>query len=124
MSTVADVPRESRRSARPLQPIPAGYRVAFDNLKQALTLPTGTLATPVVEWQSWQVVERTNGFHVARETRDGLDRQFLLNSVGKVKIFRQEETAQAAAAQANSPQAQASTRPARTVRTAVQGGAA
>jgi len=101
MNNAHNVPREARRSARPLQPIPAGYRVAFDNLKQALTLPTDAPALPVAEWQSWQVVERTNGFHVARETRDGLERQFLINSIGKVKIFRQHATATAAADQAN-----------------------
>lgn len=101
MSAAAHVPREARRAGRALQPIPAGYRIAFDNLKQALTLPTDAPAATAPEWQSWQVVERTNGFHIARETRDGMDREFMHNAVGKVKIFRSIAAADAAAKQAN-----------------------
>jgi len=98
MSAATTVPREARRASRPLQPIPAGYRVAFENLKQALCLDA---RAPTVAFLAWAVVARTNGFHVAREAADVTSREFLRNAVGKVTVFRAKERAQAAADKAN-----------------------
>eukprot|EP01136_Pigoraptor_vietnamica_P034548 Opistho-1_new@98642 len=46
-AAVSNVPREARRASRPLQPIPAGYRVAFDNLKGQRSITPVAFVSPV-----------------------------------------------------------------------------
>lgn len=58
---------------------------------------------PAVAWLPWQVVDRDGGcFHVSREAASGQHiPQALTNEVGRIKIFRKRELAQAACAAAN-----------------------
>lgn len=58
-------------------------------------------ARPAELWQPWQVITRTNGFHVSREAANGQRTEALTNSVGRTHIFRKRELAQAACDRAN-----------------------
>jgi hypothetical protein len=62
-------------------------------------------AVPSQSWGKWNVVPRTNGFHVSRESANGARTEALLNDVGRTKIFRRRELADAACTAANSKQA-------------------
>jgi|GEM_PF-6592366 len=56
---------------------------------------------PTVSWLPWQVVERTHGWHVSRESVSGARTEALRNEVRGVKVFRKRELAQAACDKAN-----------------------
>lgn len=58
-------------------------------------------ARPGECWGQWTVVPRTNGFHVSRESANGTRTEALLNDVGRTKVFRRRELAQAACDRAN-----------------------
>jgi hypothetical protein len=81
----------------------------------ALGLPIPRPARPAVAWGAWVVVDREHGFHVSREGRRAIagsaaaevHGQTLLNEVGKTKIFRRRELAQAACDRANAVAGQA-----------------
>jgi hypothetical protein len=68
----------------------------------ALGLRIARPAQPAIAWLPWQVVDRERGFHVSREAASGQHiAQALTNEVGKTKIFRKRELAQAACDSAN-----------------------
>lgn len=58
---------------------------------------------PAIAWLPWQVVDRDGcGFHVSREAASGQHTpEALKNEVGRVKVFRKRELAQAACDRAN-----------------------
>lgn len=58
-------------------------------------------AVPTETWGPWTVAERANGFHVSRESANGTRTEALLNDVGRTKVFRKRELADAACAEAN-----------------------
>jgi hypothetical protein len=69
-----------------------------------LRLPVGGSAiapAAPAEWRAWEVVKRARGWHVSRETRDGSKREFVLNEVRRVRIFRNVESAITACNSAN-----------------------
>jgi hypothetical protein len=70
---------------------------------RGLRLPSNAIPRPVesVAWADWQVVTRSHGFHVSREAIDGTRREFLLNDVREVKIFRSGPAAIRACEEAN-----------------------
>lgn len=90
-----------RTPARTLQPIPPGHAQAFASLGAALGVQLGKTATPQVGWLPWAVQPRTNGFHIARESAGGTQREFHMNAVRRVKVFRSQERAAEACAQLN-----------------------
>jgi hypothetical protein len=70
-----------------------------------LRLPTVAIPRPAddptIQWADWLIVTRSHGFHVSRESIDGTRREFLLNSVGDVRIFRAAHIAIRACEEAN-----------------------
>jgi hypothetical protein len=81
-------PAAARSPALWHSPAPLGFRLP----------PAGV---PTVSWLPWQVVERTNGFAVSRESVSGTAREWVRNEVRKAKVFRKRELAQAACDKAN-----------------------
>lgn len=63
--------------------------------------------TTSTEWKPWEVVPRARGFHVSRESSDGQQHEFLLNSVRKVTIFRSPQLAAQACDKANATKSEA-----------------
>jgi hypothetical protein len=52
-------------------------------------------------WGPWGVVPRAHGFHVSREAVNGTRTEALTNEVGRTKVFRKRELADAACLRKN-----------------------
>jgi hypothetical protein len=72
--------------------------VAPSGARLGLRLPPAQI--PAVSWGRWEVVPRSNGFHVSRESAGGRV-EVLLNEVRKLKVFRSRPLADKACAAAN-----------------------
>lgn len=88
--------KHARRRTQVANVLPPAFVEAFSNLTAALDAPP-----PAPTWGLWQVEDRANGFQVVRDLTDGTQREFLNNTVGKLKVFRSEDSADAAAAKLN-----------------------
>jgi hypothetical protein len=79
----------------------AGPQPTLAAFAAPLRAPIARPAAEPIAWADWQVVTRAHGFHVSREAIDGTRREFLLNDIREVKIFRAGPAAIRACEQAN-----------------------
>lgn len=68
---------------------------------QTLGLRLAPADKPTIAWNAWQVVARTNGYHVSRESGSGAQTEALTNAVGRTKVFRSRMLAEQACAHHN-----------------------